>query len=154
MIFFDFFGKTPESAETDWLKVYTRDFRDFMKKSHLDFWKQASFRDGIFIGYTIRPNPGGIWLYVYIQPNFIAAALRVMDEKNFDVLKQQEAEITPYFRDASAPLEFNRTLKYIGITRYDIDPTDVSDRAEQFYFLRHTLETLDLALCERVAVLD
>lgn len=39
----------------------------------------------------------------------------------------------------------------VGINRLNIDTTDIADRGEQFYFLRKTLETLDLAFRDRVA---
>ena len=143
--------KTPEPAATDWLDEYTQDFRAFMDNSHLDFWKQDPFPNGIFIGYMLQPHKNDRWLYAMVGEDRIAAGVRVLDPKHFDTLEQQKADITPYFR---TPLEFERDKKYIGLTRYNINLRDASDRNEQFYFLRQTLETLDLALRARGAVLD
>lgn len=145
---------TPETAETYWLEVYVHDFEAFMEKSHLPFWKQDRLPYADFIGYMLQPHKDDRWLYAMVGEKIIAAGLRVLNAKHFDTLEQQKADITPYFRDFPAPLEFNRDRKYIGITRFNIDPKDASDRPEQFYFLRHTLEVLDLALRARVGVLD
>ena len=150
---------TQESAETYWLEVYVHDFEAFMEKSHLSYWRTDPFQNGIgvYIGYILQPHKDSRWLYAMVGESLIAGGLRVRDLEIFDALAQQKADITPYFRDFPASLDFKRGdnyNSYIGITRYNINPTDVSDRAEQFYFLRHTLEILDLALRDRVADLQ
>ena len=94
-------------------------------------------------------NKTGIWLYALILPNMIAGGLRVLDEKNLEIWENQKSAIQPHFVEH---LEWRKNG--IGINRFNIDPTDISDRGEQFYFLRKTLETLDLAFRDRVANLD
>ncbi len=148
------FGKkrqeeSAEKPDTDDLEQYKEDFKAFMEKSHLQFFREDQFNEGYFIGYTIRPNKAGIWLYAWILSDKIAGGLRVLDEKNVEILKNQKSDIQQHFRE---DLEWRKNG--IGLTRYNINTTDIADRGEQFYFLRKTLETLDLAFRDRVANLD
>lgn len=148
------FGKkrqeaSAEKPDTDDLEQYKEDFKAFMEKSHPQFSGENQFKEGYFIGYTIRPNKTGIWLYALILPNMIAGGLRVLDEKNLEILENQKSDIQQHFRE---DLEWRKNG--VGINRFNIDPTDIADRGEQFYFLRKTLETLDLAFQDRVANLD
>ena len=145
------FGKkhqdeSAENPDTDGLEQYKEDFKTFMEKSHLQFFGEDPFKEGYFIGYTIRPNRTGIWLYALILPNMIAGGLRVLDEKNFKILENQKSDIQLHFGEH---LEWSKNR--VGINRLNIDTTDIADRIEQFYFLRKTLETLDLAFRDRVA---
>jgi len=138
-----------EKPDTDDLEQYKEDFKAFMEKSHLQFSGENQFKEGYFVGYTIRPNKTGIWLYALILPNMIAGGLRVLEKKNFEILEHQKSDIQPYFVEH---LEWKGNR--VGINRLNIDTTDIADRGEQFYFLRKTLETLDLAFRDRVANLD
>ncbi|MXV75909.1 DUF4268 domain-containing protein [Candidatus Poribacteria bacterium] len=133
------------------LEQYTEDFKVFMEKSHLKFWKISPMDAGagFYIGYEIRPRKRGIWLYAMVTTDKIAAALRVTNEKYFEALKAQAANIQPYFQE-TLECEYNR----IGITKDNIDSMDSDDRIEQFYFLRKTLETLDLTFRDRIENLD
>ena len=145
------FGKkhqeeSAEKPDTNDLEQYKEDFKGFMEKSHLQFSGENQFKEGYFIGYTIRPNKTGIWLYALILPDMIAGGLRVLDEKNFKILENQKSDVQPHFVEH---LEWSKNR--VGINRLNIDTTDIADRSEQFYFLRKTLETLDLAFRDRVA---
>ena len=141
--------ESAEKPDTDGLEQYKEDFKTFMEKSRLQFSGENPFKEGYFIGYTIRPNKTGIWLYALILPNMIAGGLRVLEKKNFEILEDQKSDIQQYFEEQ---LEWKGNR--IGLNRLNIDPTDIADRGEQFYFLRKTLETLDLAFRDRVANLD
>ena len=79
----------------------------------------------------------------------IAAGLRVLSQENMDILKNKKEDIQNYFNEA---LDWRENG--IGINRYNIDLMDDSNRFEEFYFLRHTLETLDLVFRDRVGKLD
>lgn len=135
-----------EKPDTDDLEQYKEGFKAFMEKSHLQFFREDQFKEGHFIGYTIRPNKAGIWLYALVLPNMIAGGLRVLDEKNLETLKNQKSDIQLHFGE-----ELDWRKNGVGINRFNIDTTDIADRGEQFYFLRKTLETLDLAFRDRVA---
>lgn len=138
--------ESSEKPDTDGLEQYKEDFKTFMEKSHLQFFREDPFKEGYFIGYTIRANKTGIWLYALVLPNMIAGGLRVLDEKNLEILQNQKSDIQLHFME---DLEWRQNG--VGISRFNIDTTDIAGQGEQFYFLRKTLETLDLAFRDRVA---
>ena len=146
-----FFGKADKPDKDYDLEQYTEDFKAFMEKSHLKFWRvnEIQGREGFYIGYAIQPRKQGMWLYAMVTTDAIAAALRVMNEKNFKALEAQVSNIQRHFQE---PLECEQNR--IGITKDNIDPMDSDNRSEQFYFLRKTLETLDLAFRDYIANLD
>ena len=144
--------KTTEESDINEREQYAEDFKVFMEKSHLQFFLQNGKDDKpIYIGYLIRTPPAGIWLYVLIGGgnDMIAAGLRVQSPKHMEILEKQEKDIQLYFDEK---LEWRGNG--VGISRYGTDPMDVSDRNEQLYFLRKTLETLDFVFRDRVDKLD
>lgn len=147
----NFFRKSDKPDKDYDLEQYTEDFKTFMEKSYLKFWKINAMEkgEGFYIGYEIRPRKRGIWLYAMVTTDKIAAALRVTNEKYFKALEAQVANIQLHFQE-DLECEYNR----IGITKDNIDPMDSDNQSEQFYFLRKTLETLDLAFRDRIANLD
>lgn len=131
---------------------YAEDFQAFMEKSYLQFFRQTGEGDElIFIGYRIsKPCPPNIWLYALIASDMIAAGLRVHDSpEQMRILEKQKKDIQAY---CDEKLEWRGNG--IGITQVGKDLMDISDRHEQFYFLRKTLETLDFVFRDRVAQLD
>ena len=142
--------KTTEKSDINEREQYAKDFREYMEKSHLQFFHQnRKGNESIFIGYLIRKPPAEIWLYALVGYDMIAAGLRVLSPKHMEILKKQEKDIQLYF-DEELDWKWNR----VGINRFGADPMDVSDRNEQFYFLRKTLETLDFVFRDRVGKLD
>ena len=143
---------TTEKPEVNEREQYAEDFKTFMEKSHLQFFRQDVVKDGeiIYIGYLIRKsNQSGIWLYALVGSDMIAAGLRVLSPKHIDILEKQKQDVQAYFNE-----ELDWRRNGVGINRYGTDPMDVSDRNEQFYFLRKTLETLDFVFRDRVNKLD
>ncbi|MYC74978.1 hypothetical protein F4X10_04290 [Candidatus Poribacteria bacterium] len=152
--FVSLFGRnkeaTTEKSDVDVRKQYAEDFKAFMEKSHLQFFRQDIVGEIIYIGYLIRkPNQSGIWLYVLVGSGMIAAGLRVLSPKHIDILEKQKKDIQAYFNE-----ELDWRGNGVGISRFGTDLMDVSDRNEQFYFLRKTLETLDFVFRDRVDKLD
>ena len=143
---------TTDESDIDVREQYAEDFKAFMEKSHLQFFRQDVVKDGeiIYIGYLIRrPNQSGIWLYALVGSNMIAAGLRVLSPKHIDILEKQKKDIQAYFNE-----ELDWRKNGVGINRFGADPMDISNRNEQFYFLRKTLETLDFVFRDRVDKLD
>lgn len=142
---------TTEESNIKAREQYAEDFKAFMEKSHLQFYQQDVGKVGpiIYVGYKIRTPPAGIWLYALVGYDMIAAGLRVLSQENMDILKNKKEDIQNYFNEA---LDWRENG--IGINRYNIDLMDNSNRFEEFYFLRHTLETLDLVFRDRVGKLD
>jgi len=135
------------------LKRYVENFKTFMEKSHLEFDRDDPSRDGgSFIGYKIRPNNHNIWLSASVGKKTINAGLRVRTLKSFETLKTQKEDIQPCFHE---DLQWTKggTIFHIQISRSDMNPMS-DDWDEQFYFLRTTLETLDLVFRDHVANLD
>ena len=91
--------KSSKKHDTNGLEEYKEDFKTFMEKSHLQFSGENPFKEGYFIGYTIRPNRTGIWLYALILPNMIAGGLRVLEKKNFEILENKKSNIQQHFNE-------------------------------------------------------
>ena len=150
------FGRNKETttgkSDVDVREQYAEDFKAFMEKSHLQFFRQDVVKDSeiIYIGYLIgKPNQLGIWLYALVGSDMIAAGLRILSPKHIEILEKQKKNVQAYFNE-----ELDWRGNGVGISRYGTDPMDVSDRNEQFYFLRKTLETLDFVFRDRVDKLD
>lgn len=107
---------TTEKSDVDVREQYAEDFKAFMEKSHLQFFKQDTVRETIYIGYLIRkPNQAGIWLYALVGSDMIAAGLRVLSPKHIDILEKQKKDIQAYFNEE---LEWRGTgLESAGMER-------------------------------------
>lgn len=149
------FGRTQqressENPDIGGLEQYKEDFKAFMEKSHLQFFREnPGDTESYYVGYKIHPNRTDIWLYALIRSDIIAAGLRAQDKRKLRTLENQKSDIQLYFVE-----DLGWNSNYVGITRYNIDTTDINDQDEQFYFLRKTLETLYVAFQDRVANLD
>lgn len=142
--------ETTKKSDVNEREQYAEDFKGYMENSLLEFFQQdGKDNELIYIGYLIRTPPAGIWLYALVGFDMIAAGLRILSPRHIEILKKQEEDIQVYFDE-----ELEWRHNGVGITQYGKNLMDIGDRDEQFYFLRKTLETLDVVFRHRVAQLD